>query len=165
MTATSCVRCSFSRSNNAPAISLASGVCPPHLGHAPGSGTDAIAHGLGHRLLDSRRAVAFETRYSSGEAVAYGEVLIKAPGGGEVEYQNGRTDAKGRFAFIPDRDGSWDVVVNAGMGHRHAFAVDVANEKAVTQEVKPSRVLPGLLGVSLLANIALAVAAFRRRTA
>ncbi|GAB7023240.1 hypothetical protein [Salidesulfovibrio brasiliensis] len=127
---------------------------------------DAAAHGLGHRLLESGQATVFETSYSTGEPVAYGEVLVYGPGEGKAEYQNGRTDANGRFAFVPNADGRWNVVVDAGMGHRHTFDVEVDESgRVVSREVKQGTMIPALLGVSLLANLGLAGLLLRRRRA
>jgi nickel transport protein len=52
-------------------------------------------------------------------------VLVYAPGGGDTEFQNGRTDARGRFAFLPDRPGVWRVKVDAGMGHGFDIEIEV----------------------------------------
>lgn len=34
-----------------------------------------------------------------------------------VEYQNGRTDAQGRFAFVPSAAGDWLIRLDDGTGH------------------------------------------------
>ena len=47
----------------------------------------------------------------------YAEVLVFSPENDEVEYQNGRTDQNGRFAFCPEMVGKWQIKVNDGMGH------------------------------------------------
>jgi nickel transport protein len=122
----------------------------------------AQAHGVRHKLLNFPGIVAFAVEYSSGEPVAYGAVTIFAPHMEDMEYQNGRTDHAGYFAFIPDRDGEWRVVVDAGMGHRHEFTVQVS--PGDTPEPQPesppgsplSMPIKIALGISLFLNIFLA---------
>ena len=81
------------------------------------------------------------------------------------EFQNGRTDAQGRFAFLPDKPGTWTIVVADNMGHKvsHPMTITLSDEGTVEREVAPSgfseslRALPVLfravLGVSLLLNL------------
>ena len=47
-----------------------------------------------------------------------GDVFIYAPGEAEKAFQTGKTDGKGKFAFIPTKAGEWKVVVDDGTGHR-----------------------------------------------
>ena len=43
---------------------------------------------------------------------------IYSPADTEEEFQTGRTDANGVFAFVPDTAGEWGFIVDDGMGHR-----------------------------------------------
>lgn len=72
------------------------------------------------------QVVAFE--YATGDIPAYVQVEVFAPGEADVEFQNGRTDALGRFTFTPDKPGVWAVVMSDGMGHqlRHEVTVPEA---------------------------------------
>lgn len=116
------------------------------------------AHGMNYAVLDAGKVVAIRAGFSNGEPAAYGEVLVFAPGDDKTEFQNGRTDAKGRFAFLPDRPGQWKIRVDGGLGHRVEFTVDV---KKADQPVAAARtsdngmVLPALLGLSLFLNLIL----------
>ena len=129
----------------------------------------ARAHGVTWRLLDAAGPVAFQVAFSGNQPAAYAKVLVYAPGLESPEFQNGRTDAKGRFAFVPDRQGVWSVQVDAGMGHQIAFEVAV-NQDGVQQAEEPQGMIapqwvPAALGVILLLNLGLFAGWLRRRLA
>ena len=106
---------------------------------------------------------------------AYAEAKLYGPDSADVEFQNGRTDAQGRFAFLPDKPGTWTIVVADNMGHKvsHPMTITLSDEGTVEREVAPSGfsesllALPVLfravLGVSLLLNLFLGLALFRHR--
>ena len=134
--------------------------------------------------------------YAGGEQPTYAKVEVYSPADSKVEFQNGRTDAQGRFAFMPDAPGQWRIIMADNMGHRVEHAVDVspaqgsaqgatregAQETAqgIAQGAAPNTDKPAttgatpgvgefsvplrvLLGLSLLANMALGAAVLRRR--
>ena len=115
--------------------------------------------------------------YAGGEQPTYAKVEVYSPADSKVEFQNGRTDAQGRFAFMPDAPGQWRIIMADNMGHRVEHAVDVSADPTAQQaDVKnagDAAATPGvggfsiplriLLGLSLLANMALIAAALRRR--
>lgn len=131
------------------------------------------------------QVVAFE--YATGDIPAYVQVEVYAPGETEVEFQNGRTDALGRFTFTPDKPGVWTVVMGDGMGHqlRHEVTVPEAlfaeataptNPSAPATAATPATATSGglaslstpwkaLVGVSVLCNIFLGMGLWRRRHA
>lgn len=146
----------------------------------------AQAHALyaAHTWQGSVALVQFA--YAGGEQPTYAKVEVYSPADSKVEFQNGRTDAQGRFAFMPDTPGQWRIIMADNMGHRVEHAVDVcagqtpASEsaqntgqgngraKAAATVATPgvggfSMPLRILLGLSLLANLALAAAVVRRR--
>ena len=133
---------------------------------APG----ASAHALLAKNLEAGNVRAVEFAYSTGGTANYAEVKVYAPDSADVEFQNGRTDALGRFAFLPDKAGTWTVVVADGMGHKvsHPVAVTLSGERIAevpTERLTPSsKVFPALLGISLLANFFLLLALFRRKS-
>lgn len=94
---------------------LCMGLCVTLYLHHP---TPAAAHGTGYRLIDDAKAVAVSFFYADGQPMSYAETLVFGPKDKEIEYQNGRTDQQGRFAFYPETPGTWRLVVNDGMGHR-----------------------------------------------
>ena len=114
--------------------------------------------------------------YAGGQVPTYAKVEVYGPADANVECQNGRTDAQGRFAFMPDTPGQWRIIMADNMGHRVEHAVHAsAGQGAAQSQGKPSAAVasPGvggftlplriLLGLSLLANMALGAAALRRR--
>ncbi len=75
-----------------------------------------LAHGASYTLLRDT-SVVIKVKYSDGTAMSYAEVKIFSPNDDEIEYQNGRTDKNGCFAFVPNEQGVWMIKVNDGMGH------------------------------------------------
>lgn len=132
-----------------------------------------MAHGLGSDIYSGpTRSLKFY--YSDGTPAAYAEVLVYAPGETEVEYQNGRTDAKGYFTFTPQKEGKWRVVMNDGMGHRTevnlSYAKSVPASPAPTPSAKTNQSSMGIpepgkiiLGLSLIANLMLGGMVLRRK--
>ncbi len=94
------------------------------------------AHGTGSRILNDGRAVTAEFYYSDGDPMSYAEVLVFSPENGKVEYQNGRTDQRGRFAFFPETPGTWRIEANDGMGHKAVTSVEVHGEKSAETEAE-----------------------------
>ena len=117
------------------------------------------AHGLGYSVLGTQ-GTTFACKFSTGDPVSYAQVLVYSPEKGETEFQNGRTDAQGTFSFLPNRPGIWNIIVNAGMGHKLDFALTVthADLQNRTVSVKPSSesqttISKTLLALSLLTNL------------
>ena len=156
----------------------------------------ASAHALRAAEIPQGQAVVMQFAYSTGEVPAYANVEVYGPTDAGMEFQNGRTDAQGRFAFVPNAPGQWRVIMADNMGHRVEHAVDVspaqgsaqgatregAQETAqgIAQGAAPNTDKPAttgatpgvgefsvplrvLLGLSLLANMALGAAVLRRR--
>ena len=71
--------------------------------------------------------------YAGGDVPTYAKVEVYSPADAKVEFQNGRTDAQGRFAFMPDTPGQWRIIMADNMGHRVEHAVEYAVEYAPTQ--------------------------------
>jgi nickel transport protein len=74
------------------------------------------AHGI-TRTIEQKNAMVVTALYDDGEPISYAAVKIYSPDGGTVEYQNGRTDKSGRFAFVPSEAGEWLVRLDDGTGH------------------------------------------------
>lgn len=150
-------------------LSLLPSLAAPARAHAVHAQSPAQVH---------PQVVAFE--YATGDIPAYVQVEVYGPGETEVEFQNGRTDALGRFAFTPDRPGVWTLVMGDGMGHqlRHEVTVpetlfaatptETAGTAADMTDAKPSAhstAMKALVGVSVLCNIFLGLSLWRRRSA
>lgn len=83
----------------------------------------AAAHGTDYRILETDYAVTVECLFAGGEPMQYAQVLLFSPDDAVVEFQNGRTDQQGRFAFLPHVPGTWRMKVKDGMGH--ALTADI----------------------------------------
>lgn len=125
----------------------------------------AHAHGTDCRIIEDAEAVTFEFFYDDKEPMQYSEVLVFSPNDDRIEYQNGRTDSKGRFSFFPEAAGRWRIEVNDGMGHLAKGTVDIPAVDAKTvPEAKDkknkadfsgniSKPLKIILGLSIILNI------------
>ena len=97
---------------------------------APGLGfRPAAAHGIEsslERVAGLSGGLALESHFSSGEPAAGAAVMLVAPGGQTVAV--GHTDANGqlRFKLPPSVDGSWELRVDQGPGHRDYLELPVA---------------------------------------
>jgi nickel transport protein len=89
----------------------------------------AAAHGTGHRIRDARAAIVVEFIYADHNPMPYAEVLVFSPADKEIEYQNGRTDRKGRFAFYPNIPGVWRIQADDGLGHLERVSIEIAARK------------------------------------
>lgn len=97
--------------------------------------TTAVAHGTAYRVLDKAAAVTTEFYYDDREPMQYAEVLIFSPFDEKIEYQNGRTDRLGRFAFYPESTGIWRIEVKDGMGHMVRGEIEVAADSTESPEL------------------------------
>lgn len=134
------------------------------------------AHGTGYRVLSENTAITAEFYYSNGEPMNYAEVFVFSPQNEKTEYQNGRTDRKGRFAFHPDIPGTWRVEVSDGMGHKVQGTVEVkaiesreaGSEGRLTAENKHSAARSNLmgtvLGLSLIFNLCFILFFWKKKT-
>lgn len=85
-------------------------------------------HGLDIEVGLHPPTVVLRAAYSGAEAVAYASVRIHAPGPETAEFQIGRADAAGRFAFVPDREGPWRIIVDDERGHRAERRIEIGPE-------------------------------------
>ncbi|CAG34886.1 hypothetical protein [Desulfotalea psychrophila] len=135
------------------------------------SPTASCAHGTGYRIVDNDDTVTMEFYYSTGSLMPYAEVLIFSPTDKESEYQNGRTDRRGRFAFRPNSPGEWQIKVYDGRGHKvnGKCSVTRADEtdsplilKSTSAKTVPKR-WGVILGISLIFNLCGAIALFNKK--
>jgi nickel transport protein len=126
----------------------------------------AHAHGMYHDIA-KKQAVVVAAGFDDGEPASYAEVKIYSPDGGEIEYQKGRTDRNGCFAFVPDRSGEWKITIDGGMGHRINAAYLAGEVSAAPREPHPAGPWPkwqGIVtGLSLIFGIFGSLAYFRSR--
>jgi len=137
----------------------------------------ASAHGTDCRIIEKAKAITFEFFYDDREPMQYSEVLVFSPHDDKVEYQNGRTDSKGRFSFFPEAPGTWRIEASDGMGHMAKGTVDVAAEadsqtEPFTKNRKNEGIFSGnisksvkiILGLSLILNIWMIFFSLRTRS-
>ncbi len=88
-----------------------------------------FAHGVGFNLESSESAQVVSFHYANGEPMAYAEILIYDPHSSDVEFQNGRTDRNGKFAFVPDSEGMWIVKAQDSKGHMADACIIISIKK------------------------------------
>lgn len=143
---------------------------------------NAFAHGTDYRMIGKNAVVAAEFFYSDKTPMQYAEILVFSPENKKVEYQNGRTDQNGRFAFFAETPGEWQMKVNDGMGHAvHAIVTvnPINSDSKTTGEImndrpdvsKKKNTLLGespmgvrlVFGLSILLNLFLGVYVWKRK--
>ena len=125
----------------------------------PAFAVAGYAHELEITVEVASPAVIVHATYGGTEPMARAEVVIYEPGELEVEFQNGSTDAKGVFSFVPNREGDWRFVIDDGLGHRQESTVSVHAGQIVAQGgTGPSTPLPIKLVMGL--SVILAVSGF-----
>ena len=91
----------------------------------------AYAHGA-HIDYTVNTSVEIVARYDTGEPMAGAQVLVYAPDDPATPQLTGICDESGRFTFVPDRDGTWDVQVRLS-GHGDMVHIPVG-EGVTTSE-------------------------------
>ena len=136
----------------------------------------ARAHGTAYRVMDDATTITAEFYYQDKEPMRYAEVLVFSPLDEKVEYQNGRTDRYGRFAFYPDIAGTWRIEVNDGMGHMVLGNIEVGQVTNKDLKSEPndtyghskagertSTLAKTALGLSLICNMVTVVYLWKRK--
>ena len=98
----------------------------------------AFGHGIESsitRLQELSDNLVIESRFSSGEPTSAALVRLIGPDGSTVEL--GRTDAHGQLSFvIPEQgDGTWELQVDGGPGHRDYLEVPIQHGKAKLDQI------------------------------
>lgn len=113
------------------------------------------AHGAGQERLNAAEAVVLQFRYSVGEPMADTDVVVETPEG--ERWQQARTDADGRFAWVPAREGRWRVIADDGLGHEVRAEIELGPDAVLPASTVrslgiPTRLLYALLLASLVGN-------------
>ena len=95
---------------------------------AIGTAAPVPKHGIEVGFVLSAPSVIATCTYSDSEPVKDADVIVYRPGEEGWEYQRGRTDINGVFAFVPDAAGEWKVEVDDGHGHRKETLVTLTEE-------------------------------------
>lgn len=119
----------------------------------------AWAHDLAVVPRVAGEAVVVTAQFGGTEPAAFCQVAVFSPAKGDAEYQTGRTDARGRFAFLPDVSGQWRVIVDDEMGHRQEASIawtaggapvnEAAAQPAWQKALTGGSLLLGLTGIWL----------------
>jgi nickel transport protein len=91
-------------------------------------GTESSAHDVSIEITKNYPSVILRASYFQAEPLAYARVMIFSPVNDVVEYQNGRTDKSGYFAFVPDSKGDWKITVDDEMGHFTESIVTITDD-------------------------------------
>ena len=123
----------------------------------------AAAHDLRHRIEEGA-AVTVKLFFTDGNEFSY-ESYEVYHAGEEIPFQVGRTDARGRLVFLPDRAGAWRVKVFSEDGHGADLSLTTGAQGGVES---PDRSLFErhsrlVVGVSIIFGIFGLVSLFARR--
>jgi nickel transport protein len=129
----------------------------------------AWCHDLDARVTVHPHSVVVEATYGGTESAPFISVAIFSPADSQKPFQSGWTDARGVFAFVPDRSGQWLCVLDDQLGHRKELGISVA-DGSIPAAGEPSRAPQPLAqkvltGLSLLIGLTGVVAWFSARRA
>lgn len=127
----------------------------------------AFAHGVTVEVSIEGRVVVVSSSYSSLQPLADASVSIYSPADPENAWQTGRTARTGHFAFVPDAEGEWMIVIDDRKGHMKrtnvAYRTDKPEEKEITEDTVTEQAEPPvnrmsnlykiLMGLSLIIGI------------
>ncbi|MEL6384759.1 MAG: carboxypeptidase-like regulatory domain-containing protein [Cyanobacteria bacterium J06626_18] len=103
---------------------------------------EVLAHGV-QVQAQTTSAVEIQATYDSGEPMSGAQVQVYAPTDPENVVFTGVTDASGRYLFVPDRAGDWELSVRQA-GHGEIVVIPVAEAGVVAAEVAGSSKLTTL---------------------
>jgi nickel transport protein len=87
--------------------------------------TFSFAHDVRISVEFAPPSVIIKSFYSGDEPISYASVLVFSPSDSGTEYQNGRSDANGLFAFVPDKEGEWKFIIDDEMGHKQEKVIRI----------------------------------------
>jgi nickel transport protein len=121
------------------------------------------AHGVIYHI-EKGQAIIIKASYDNGEPISFAEVKIYSPQDKKIEYQIGRTDANGYFAFLPGSSGMWKIILSDGIGHGFVTTV------FVEEGLKANSIRSGLpcwqkliVGISLFVGLTAILFSFKGR--
>jgi nickel transport protein len=97
------------------------------------------------KLASLRQGLMLESHYSNGAPTA-GAAVRRGPPGGGAPVVVGQMDARGRLDFTLPKgaDGSWELQVDAGPGHRDYLQVPIQHGQAQLDQVSEAAPLERL---------------------
>lgn len=117
--------------------------------------TSSFAHDVKISIELAPPSVIVRSFYSGSEPISYASILVFSPSDAGTEYQNGRSDADGVFAFVPAKAGEWKFIIDDEMGHKEEKIIEISAEflKGVDKAIGDGR-LPtywkALIGISFI---------------
>jgi len=128
---------------------------------------NALAHGITVDIGIEGGVVILGASYSPAQPLVDASVFIYSPAEPENEWQTGRTDRTGHFAFVPDAKGEWSIVIDDQKGHMKrttiVFTPDLPESSEIAEETFSKPVDPAgnglntshkiVIGLSLLIGI------------
>lgn len=123
----------------------------------------AQAHRMDH-VVSQDEAMVVSLSFGHGHPPLHESFRVYAPDQ-EVAFQNGRTDALGRLSFLPDRPGTWRVVVSTDDGHGVELDIDVDESMTVIEVISPGHTHWSLVvaGIGYLFGLAGLLVLWRNR--
>lgn len=122
-------------------------------------------HGLNIQFGHDAPYLWLRCCYDGDIPLAFGMITIHSPDGNE--YQNGRSDRNGGFAFQPDKTGKWKVTVDDEMGHRKSVEIELTRDDMGKERSEPllrsSPLLRWLLGISLILLLTASLYIWKKR--
>jgi uncharacterized GH25 family protein len=82
-----------------------------------------FSHGVDVSKISAPETVVVEFMYSTGEPMAFVDIKVYPPSTPKVTIIESYTDRNGRFIFIPDEAGEWNVEAADDMGHLGSITV------------------------------------------
>ena len=126
--------------------------------------SSALAHGVTVDLSIEGRVVILEASYSPTQPLVDALVFIYSPAEPENQWQTGKTDRTGHFAFIPDVKGEWSILIDDQKGHMKkttiAFTPDLPEESEITEETLTKAADPAGNGLNTTHKIVIGLALF-----
>ncbi|MGF1496582.1 MAG: carboxypeptidase-like regulatory domain-containing protein [Elainellaceae cyanobacterium] len=81
------------------------------------------------------QAVQVEAAYGGGQPMGNAQVTVYAPNNPAEAWQTGMTDEQGRFTFVPNQSGTWEVRVRKA-GHGNFLTVSVEEGETSAAEAE-----------------------------
>lgn len=126
------------------------------------------AHDVEVAIQPSGETLVLSATYAGTDPVMDATVEVYPPSAAQI-FQSGKTDANGRFAFLPDRPGAWKIVIDDEFGHRVEREAAWTGGGAGNAPAAHARGLSTwqkmLVGVSLIFGVTGVWAWFRSRSA
>ena len=114
-----------------------------------------LAHDIEISVRLTAPSVVAKAAYAGRDPVSFAEVAVHTPDS-EAEYQTGRTDLNGYFAFVPDAPGPWRIIVDDELGHRTEKTIEVPSPFQSNREIVGSGLSllqKALVGIALIIGI------------